>query len=462
LNPEAASGQMRRCPEGSPDMKLMISAIALAFAAPAFAQAPAAAPAEPVTVIHAGTLLATPGRPARRQASVIVRGRRIAEVRDGYVDVPGARVLDLRDSTVMPGFIDMHVHLVGLDDRLQRRLQEPLRDYEDEAYTAVHNARKTLLAGFTTVRDLGAEPRTILSLRDAINAGQFAGPTIVAAGAGVAVTGGHGDVNGLNRELESIRKPLATHVCDGPDDCRRATREQVSEGADVIKLKASGGVLSNVPGGLAQQMMDDELRAVVEAAKSFGRKVAAHAHGVDGINAALRAGVDSIEHGTFTDDETFRLYKQTGAYYVPTLVAPAAALADGQRGALTPAQYEKAKEAAGNAEKSFARAVREGVKIAFGTDSGVSPHGLNAQEFSLMVRNGMSPAAAIRSATVDAAELLGRSATIGTIEAGKDADIVAVRGDPVADIRLLETIGFVMKHGRVHKLGGERQLTDVD
>ena len=204
------------------------------------------------------------------------------------------------------------------------------------------------------------------------------------------------------------------------------------------------------------------MRAVVATARTFGRKVASHAHGVEGVNAALRAGVDSVEHGTFTNEESFRLYKQSGAYYVPTLLAPAAALADGQRGALTPAQYQKAQEAAGNAEKSFARAVREGVKIAFGTDTGVSPHGRNAEEFALMVNAGMTPAAAIRSATVGAADLLGRSASIGTIEPGKDADIIGVAGDPTENVRLLENVGFVMKHGRVHKLHGERQLTDVD
>ena len=441
-------------------LRLLAATAALAFSSTVAAQP--APPAEPVTVIHAGTLMAEPGKPARRNASIIIRGRTISEVRDGFADVPGARIVDLRTSTVMPGLIDSHVHLIGLDDRLQARLLAPTRDNEDEAYTGVLNARKTLLAGFTTVRDLGAEPKTITSLRDAINAGQFAGPTILAAAAGVAVTGGHGDVNLVNRDLESVLKPRAVHVCDGADDCRRATREQISEGADVIKLKSTGGVLSNVPGGLNQQMMDDELRAVVATARTFGRKVAAHAHGVDGINAALRAGVDSIEHGTFTNDETFRLYKQTGAYYVPTLLAPAAALADGQRGALTPAQFEKARQAAGNAEQSFARAVREGVKIAYGTDTGVSKHGDNAQEFALMVKNGMQPAVAIRSATIDAAELLGISANAGTIEAGKDADIVAVEGDPTANIRLLESIGFVMKHGRVHKLGGERQFTSVD
>ena len=436
-------------------MNRLIAALVLAAAAPATAQ-------DAVTVIHAGTLMAEPGKPPLRNATVVIRGRTIESVQDGFVNVPGARVVDLRTATVLPGLIDSHVHLIGLDDRMQSRLQASTRDNEDEAYTGVHNARKTLLAGFTTVRDLGAEPKTITSLRDAINAGQFAGPTILAAAAGVAVTGGHGDVNLVNRDLDSVLKPKAVHVCDGADDCRRATREQISEGADVIKLKASGGVLSNVPGGLAQQMMDDELRAVVLTARTFGRKVAAHAHGVDGVNAALRAGVDSIEHGTFTNDETFRLYRQTGAYYVPTLLAPAAALADGQRGALTPAQFDKAREAAGNAEKSFARAIREGVKIAFGTDTGVSPHGRNAEEFALMVKNGMQPAAAIRSATVTAAALLGIDSRVGTIAAGKDADIIAVDGDPIANIRELESVDFVMKHGRVHKLGGKRQLTEVD
>ena len=450
-------------------MKIAIrfaAACALALAAPGClsAQAPAApaAAAEQVTVVHAGTLLAIPGQAPRHQASIVIRNGRIAEVRDGYVDVPGARVVDLRNSFVLPGLIDMHVHLEGLDDRIQARLQAPFRDYEDEAYTALLNARRTLLAGFTTVRDLGGDPRTIMSLRDAINANQFAGPTIVPAGSMISVSGGHGDVNGLNRDLSGIYEPQTINVCNGADDCRRAVREQISLGAEVIKFAATGGVLSNVPGGLNQQMMSDEMRAVVETAHTFGRRVAAHAHGVDGINAALEAGVNSIEHGTFTNDRTFELYRRTGAYYVPTLLAPAAALADGERGALTPSQMEKAREAAGNAERSFARALREHVNIAFGTDTGVSRHGDNAREFALMVRNGMAPAAAIRAATVSAATLLGREAQIGTIEVGKEADIIAVDGDPTENVRLLENVGFVMRHGRVHKMGGERQLTEVD
>lgn len=443
---------------------LAASAVAI-LVAPAAAQTPATTqPApSPVTVIHAGTLIDVPGRAPRRNASVIVQGRKILEVRDGFADVPGARVVDLRDSTVMPGFIDMHVHMRGLDDRLQARLQAATRDYEDEAYTAQVNARRTLLAGFTTVRDLGNNPRLIFSLRDAIDQGMFAGPSIVAAGQGISVSGGHADGrNGLNRDLYHIEAERIINTCDGPEDCRRAVRDQIGLGAEVIKITATGGVLSNVAGGLNQQMMPDEMSAVVQTAKSFGRKVAAHAHGVDGINAALRAGVDSIEHGTFTNDETFRLYRQGGAYYVPTLLAPAAALADGRRGALTAAQFAKAEQAAGNAEKSFSRAIREGVKIAFGTDSGVSRHGDNGQEFALMVKNGMQPMEAIKSATVNAADLLGRSAQVGTLEAGKDADIVAVAGDPLSNIRLLENVGFVMRWGRVHKLGGQRQLSEVD
>ena len=445
--------------------RLFIAVAAAALTAPALAQTPAASPvsSQPVTVIHAGTLIDVPGRAPRRNATVIVQGRKIVDVRTGFVEMPGARVVDLRNATVMPGLIDMHVHLRGLDDRLRARLTQNQRNAEDEAYTAMANAKKTLMAGFTTVRDLGGDPPGIRALRDAIAAGQFVGPTVVMAAKMVSVSGGHGDPrNGLNRDLVEVAHGSMSNVCNGPDDCRRATREQIGAGADVIKFAATGGVLSNVAGGLNQQMMEDEMRAIVQTAHSFGRKVASHAHGADGINSALRAGVDSIEHGTFTNDETFRLYRQTGAYYVPTLLAPAAALKDGERGALTPAQLEKARQAAGNAEKSFARAVREGVKIAFGTDSGVSPHGQNAQEFALMVKNGMQPMAAIKAATVNAADLLGRSDQIGTIEAGKEADIVAVDGDPLANIQLLENVGFVMKAGRVAKLGGKRQLTEID
>jgi imidazolonepropionase-like amidohydrolase len=252
------------------------------------------------------------------------------------------------------------------------------------------------------------------------------------------------------------------NVCNGADDCRRATREQIGAGAEVIKFAATGGVLSNIPGGLAQQMMDDEMRAVVETARKFGRKVAVHAHGVDGINAALRAGVDSVEHGTFTNAETFRLYRQTGAYYVPTLLAPAAALADGQRGALTRRAIRKSSRCGGQCGEELRPGNPLGRQDRLRNRHGRQPHGRNAEEFALMVRNGMAPADAIRSATVNAGDLLGKLDTIGTIAPGKDADIIAVDGDPLANVRELESVDFVMKWGRVHKAGGQRQLTEVD
>ena len=436
----------------------LLAAGVLAFSGTAYAQ-----PAEPVTVIHAGTLIAEPGKAPLRNASVIVRGQKIEAVQPGFASVPGARIVDLRTSTVMPGFIDSHVHISGLDDPMRARMEGASRDIEDNAYTALGNGKKLLLAGFTTVRDLNGNARLLRALREGISRGELVGPTILMAGQTVGITSGHGSgVPGLNRDLTQIAMERATGQCDGADSCRRAVRLQVGAGADVIKIAASGGVLSDVAGGLAKQMTDEEMRAVVETARSFGRKVAAHAHGVDGVNAALRAGVHSIEHGTFTNDETFRLYKQTGAYYVPTLIAPVYALRSGERGALRPNQLAKARQAAGSAEKSLARAVREGVNIAFGTDSGVSPHGTNGEEFALMVRAGMTPMAAIKSATVGAADLLDRSASIGTIAPGKDADIVAVDGDPLANIRELESVDFVMKHGRVHKLAGERQVTSAD
>lgn len=424
-----------------------------------------AAPVAPTTVIHAGSLIDVPGRTLRRNASIIVQGRKIVEVREGFAEVPGARVVDLRTSTVMPGLIDSHVHVGGLDDPLRARLEGSSRDLEDEAFTALGNARKLLMAGFTTVRDLNGNPRLLRALRDAVGRGELVGPTVLYAGRTVGITMGHGSGQpGLNRTLtEAALDPeRASGRCDGADSCRKAVRYQIGMGADVIKIAASGGVLSDVAGGLGKQMTDEEMRAVVETARSFGRKVAAHAHGVDGVNAALKAGVSSIEHGTFTNDETFRLYRQTGAYYVPTLLAPVYALKSAERGALRPSQVAKAREAAGNAEKSFGRAIREGVKIAFRTDSGVSPHGVNAEEFALMTRNGMSAMEAIKAATVNAADLLDRSASIGTIEAGKDADIVAVEGDPLTDVSRLQRIGFVMKWGEVVKLGGQRQVTAAD
>ena len=433
-------------------------AIIIAAAAPALAQTPAPSPNN-VTVIHAGALLDRPGQKPRGNSSIFIENGKITDVRDGFAEAPtGARVVDLRNQFVLPGLIDMHVHLYSEGDPLKARLEGQRRDYEDGVLIAARNARTTLEAGFTTVRDLGGVARGIATLRDFINAGELPGPTIVPAGRMISVASGHGDVNGLNRQSTRAGDQEADNVCNGADDCREAVRQQIRQGAEVIKFAATGGVGSDVAGGLARQMFEDEMKAVIETAKSFGRRTAAHAHGKDGIDTALAAGVDSIEHGSFIDDQTIGLFKQRGAYLVPTMMAPIAALEQARRGDRPPASLAKAEEAAAAMSESQKRAIKAGVKVAFGTDSGVSKHGLNAQEFKLMVDHGMTPAAAIHAATVAAADLLGRSANIGTIEKGKDADIIAVSGNPIEDVTRLENVGFVMRRGVVHKLGGERQV----
>jgi len=315
--------------------------------------------------------------------------------------------------------------------------------------TAVANARTTLAAGFTSVRDLGGDPRGIRALRDAIDAGTVEGPTITNAGEMISVTGGHGDGgNGLAEEFADMVHAKEVNLCDGPDDCRRAVRAQVALGARVIKFAATGGVLSNVSGGLGRAMTPEEMRAIIDTAHTLGRKVAAHSHAIEGTRAALEAGVDSIEHGTFLDDETIRLFKAKGAYLVPTEIAPVAALAQARGGALPPATIVKAEAAAAAMAASHRRAYAAGVKVAFGTDTGVSKHGDNATEFALLVRNGLTPAQAIAVATVGAADLLGRD-DIGTLAPGKTADIIAVSGSPLQDVTRLEHVDFVMHRGIV-------------
>jgi imidazolonepropionase-like amidohydrolase len=427
--------------------------VALSFAGQANAQA-----VQPATVIHAGALLDKPGQAPRGASTIIVRGGKIEAVRDGFVEPEaGAKVVDLRDQFVLPGLIDSHVHIFSDDDKVRARMEFPSRDVEDNMVLGIDNARRTLEAGFTTIRDLGSDVHSITALRDGINNGLLTGPTIVAAGEAISVTGGHGDgANNLNRDLAELAHQHELTVCNGPDDCRRAVRSQIGQGADVIKFTATGGVLSNVAGGLGSQMFDDEMKAVVDTAHMFGRKVAAHAHGTDGIIAALNAGVDSIEHGTFGNAQTDALFKKTGAYFVPTMLAPKTALEQGRAGSRSRASLEKAEIAARTAMENHRRAIANGVKIAFGTDTGVSAHGDNGKEFALMVSVGMSPAEAIKAATVNAADLLGRSASIGTLEPGKDADIVAVAKSPLTDVTELERTTFVMHRGAVAKIGGQR------
>jgi imidazolonepropionase-like amidohydrolase len=431
-------------------------AIALLAGTTAFAQGSP----EPAIYIHAGTLLDRPGQQPRGASTIIVRAGRIEAIRDGHVaPEAGARLVNLGNQFVLPGLIDMHVHIFNDDDKMRARIEQNNRDIEDNLLIGVDNARRTLEAGFTTIRDLGSDVRSVTALRDAINSGLVAGPTIVAAGRGISITSGHGDgSNNANRDVSRMVRERADNLCNGPEDCRRAVREQISQGADVIKFAATGGVNSNIAGGLNQQMFADEMKAIVDTAHMFGRRVAAHAHGQNGIKAALEAGVDSIEHGTYTDAQTNALFKKNGAWLVPTMVAPHAALAQARAGARSKNTLAKAEEAAAAHHKNVSAAIRDGVKIAFGTDSGVSDHAKNAQEFSLLIKAGLTPAVAIRAATIDAATLLGREDRLGTIEPGKEADIIAVGASPLNDVTELERVRFVMHRGVVHKIDGSRQV----
>lgn len=433
-------------------LALIVTAAVLAATGAEARQAPAAAPvsAEQATkFVQVGRLLADPasGR-VLRDKTLVIRGNQVVEIRDGFVGE--GNVVDLRSAFVLPGLIDSHVHL-GSEQSPNSRLDRLTMSNADQAMVGARHARRTLNAGFTTVADLGGANESIFALRDAVRRGDVVGPRIIAAGSSVSVHGGHGDANGYRDDILHVLS--SESVCSGAEDCRRAVRTQVRAGADIIKITATGGVLSNTAAGLNQQFTQDELASIVEVAHRMGRQVTAHAHGVDGINAFLKAGGDSIEHGTYLDDESVRLFKANGAYLVPTLLAGdfVARVASGPDNFFTPAQTAKALEAGPKMLDMAARAHRGGVKIAFGTDSGVSAHGDNAQEFALLVRAGLTPLQAIQSATVGAAEHLKISAEAGRIAPGMPADLIAVAGDPLNDVTELERVRFVMKGGQVFR-----------
>ncbi len=403
------------------------------------------------TLIHAGTLLAIPGQAPETEQTVVITDGMISEVVAGYAEAASFdadEVIDLRDSFVMPGMMDMHVHLQGElspqnDSRALRWSDELVQMF------GYHNAMKTLMAGFTTVRDAGSRTQQTYAVRDAINNGWIVGPRIVAAG-GVGITGGHADVSGSRHEF--MRLLTDENVCDGPYECRGATRNRIKYGADFIKITSTGGVLTDRATGTGKQMEDDEITEVVRAAHRMGRKVASHAHQEEGIIAALKAGVDSIEHGTYTGEAAIREFKRSGAYLVPTLLAGATVADMAVRGGiLTDAQAEKAIEVGAAMKDNFARAHGAGVRIAFGTDTGVSPHGMNAREALLMQEAGMTPMEVLVSATVSAADLIDMSNTLGTLEAGKHADIIAMNGSPLESLEELLDVDFVLKGGVIVK-----------
>ena len=407
--------------------------------------------AERITIVHAGTLLAVPGEAPKTRQTITIEGNRITAIDDGFID-PASMTgeltfIDLADKFVLPGLMDMHVHLLselGPDSRTEA-LQVTT---SMQALKGALHAKRTLHAGFTTVRDLGGKPEAIYALRDAIDQGIVPGPRVLAAGSSIAATGGHGDVDGVKAELLTLWTPDT--ICDGPYDCRHATRYAIKYGADWIKITATGGVLSDTATGTDQQMTGDELREIMETAHSLGVKVAAHAHGTNGINAALRAGVDSIDHGTFLDDESIKLFKRTGAYLVPTLL-PGHKVPATMEGNpfFTKAIKAKVRSASAGSKASFRKAYEGGVRIAFGTDSGVTKHGANAEEFAVMVAAGMSEMDAIQSATVAAAQLIEMSDELGTIEPGKLADMIAVDSSPLDDISVLENVSAVIKDGKL-------------
>lgn len=428
--------------------KLLAAGVALAAlqAVPAYAKD---------VVIHAGTLIDAVGNTPRRQASIVIKDDRIVSVENGFVPGPaGAEVIDLSNSTVMPGFIDVHDHITGGGSRRDRLRGTAAQ----QGMQSVWNVREILKGGFTSVRDLGGNIEVLTALQGAINEGLVPGPRLTISGPAISPTGGHSDPsNGIDPAWDRHDQWKMT-VIDGPSEAMRAVRELRKRGAQVIKIHSSGGVASVGDDPTLQLLNDDELKAIVTTAHSLGMKVASHAHGKAGVDAAIRAGVDSIEHGTYADDETYRLMKERGTFMVPTLFAGREIydVAKATPDKLPPTVAGKAIAVTPTMTQNALGAYRAGVKMALGTDQlGWRPHGENAKEFEYLVTAGVKPMDAIMMGTRNAAELLGKSGDVGSIQQGRYADIVAVEGDPLQDIKILQSVRFVMKGGKVYKANGE-------
>ena len=429
--------------------KLVHVVVMLPFLALPRVAAAAGPTTAPIVLKAARVFTATAERPLA-PGMVIVEGDHIAKVGQGLAVPPGAQVIDLGDSTLLPGFIDAHVHLSMemSDDWYRDFYQRALRFPTEQALYAAKYARVTVEAGFTTVRDVGSSQYIALGLRNAINAGITEGPRMLIANSAIGATGGHADEAPFPPDRVHPAGPIEG-VCNGPEECRAAVRYQIKYGADLIKFMPSGGVLSLSDPVDVPELTQEEMNAIVSEAHAWHRKVAAHCHGDAAGKMAIAAGVDSIEHGSFLKDDTLRLMKEKGVYLVPTLFAGEWVGAKADR--FPPAIAAKARAASAAMQSMFQHAVKIGVKVAFGTDSAVEPHGLDAREFALMVKNGMTPAQALLAATSAGANLLGMADTIGTLESGKLADLVAVPGDPLQDIRQTEKVSFVMKGGRILK-----------
>ncbi|MEQ9425223.1 MAG: amidohydrolase family protein [Cyclobacteriaceae bacterium] len=407
------------------------------------------------TIIHCGRLIDGTTEQPQTEKSIIIEGKAITSVENGYTKPGNADVvIDLSNSTVMPGFIDMHVHIEG--ESSPRAYMSRFTDNPaDVAFKSTVYARKNLMAGFTTLRDLGGSGVNI-ALRNAINRGTVIGPRIFTSGKGIKITGGHGDpTNGYRWDLMGNPGP-DEGVVNGPWEARKAVRQRMKEGSDVIKITSTGGVLSVARDGSGPSFTEEEIKAIVETANDLGMHVASHAHGIEGMQRAIRAGVKTIEHGTYMDDETMELMKEYGTYYIPTIIAGVSAAENGAKPGYYPEVVaKKAREIGPLIQATFTKAYKAGVNIGFGTDAAVFPHGENAREFELMVEAGMKPMEAIKAATSVNSKILGKGDVFGSIQSGLLADIVAVDGDPLSDISILKNISFVMKEGAVYKLNGE-------
>jgi len=404
-----------------------------------------------LTALQCGKLLDVKSLALLDEKTIIVEGDKISSLGDGLLTPGNARIVDLKDSTCMPGLMDMHVHLAS-QYSAQTYMERFSLNSADYAIRSVVNADKTLQAGFTTVRDLGSDRETIIALRNAVNAGSVPGPRIFAATKSIATTGGHADPsNSLRHDLMGDPGPLAG-VINGADEARQAVRQRYKDGADLIKITATGGVLSVAKSGQNAQFTDAELAAVISTAGDYGMHVAAHAHGTEGMKRAVEAGIHSIEHGTYMTAEVMRLMKRHGTWYVPTIIAGKWVAEKSAIDGFFPELVRPKAAAIGPLiQDTFARAYKSGVKIAFGTDTGVSAHGDNAREFAYMVEAGMPPLEALRSATLHTAQLLGNEKQVGTVAAGMLADIISVPGDPSADINLMMRVNFVMKGGAIYR-----------
>jgi imidazolonepropionase-like amidohydrolase len=421
----------------------------------AFAADDAVPPAQ--TALHCGHLIDTDAGKLLGASTIVIEGDKVKEVRSGKVDVPGARSVELNDATCLPGLIDSHTHLTGQTSptSYSDRFRWNAADY---AIRSTVYAKVTLEAGFTTVRNVGDSEYDSVALRNAINAGIVPGPRIFTAGKAIGSTGGHGDpTNGYRQDLAGDPS-VKEGVINGVDDAWKTIRLHYKNGADLIKIMPSGGVLDESSSADNAQMTLDEVKAIVAAAHDYGFTVAAHAHGAEAIRRAVVGGVDSIEHGTYMDDADIKLMKEHGTWYVPTIIAGKYVQEMAEKPGYYPPQIAvKAKQVGPLIQATAGRAYKAGVKIAFGTDAAVYPHGMNAKEFVYMVEAGMPTMFVIQAATTHAAQLLKHEKELGSVAPGKFADVIAVPGNPLDDITLLQKVNFVMKAGKVYAAGPKPQ-----